>query len=646
MESKYPVINLKLNGANQRLIGLAYQTIAKELNTDENLVDAIDNQDLDPTCLVYIYPNAKRLTFQQRLLTTMLNAKRNKRGIFYITNRFWHMREACKKGMLEKWMRLFESFTVPPKEISRPKTYLFPAEVGLFNKGEKSRNSNIGGGGGSSGNEKADQAYIIKPDDLACGKDIELALNHNEAIKIAITKNHVNKIQGESIIVQRYVDNPLLYKNRKFDLRIYLLIMKVRDNKIQYYFDRSLCFARIAGARYSLPNKFNQNELKIHLSNTTLSEDKESSKQDINKVFETIVEEQLKGTYGVDDDVEYWVCKHKKCKRKNRYNARDTTICIGCKKPNPDVYNENQVLNIEQQWENIENLMFATMHSISPIIALHYHNLFGVFDDDANDNNNNNNNNDNKNNAKKEKSIDHCFQVLGFDVMCTQKEAVLIEVNANASFALETELDKKIKLKVVREAFLSKTMPDYDGSQSFDEISPSFQNSERFLHNCFVIYSKFSSQNLKKPSSELAPLQRTLTKRIVEEILLEQFQDILPKKCIEEIKQNKIFRPPIYYYNFLMGFQQILSHYIEREAGIKVLYDILAAMTDLHSKMTKGMKTKGFNMTKPLALSATQLGWAERGDRVKRTSLRKLSPRVKGITNDFNRQQIINNGKK
>ena len=50
--------------------------------------------------------------------------------------------------------------------------------------------------------------------------------------------------------------------------------------------------------------------------------------------------------------------------------------------------------------------------------------------------------------------------------MCTQKEAVLIEVNANASFALETELDKKIKLKVVREAFLSKTMPDYDGSQS------------------------------------------------------------------------------------------------------------------------------------------------------------------------------------
>ena len=77
MESKYPVINLKLNGANQRLIGLAYQTIAKELNTDENLVDAIDNQALDPTCLVYIYPNAKRLTFQQRLLTTMLNAKRN-----------------------------------------------------------------------------------------------------------------------------------------------------------------------------------------------------------------------------------------------------------------------------------------------------------------------------------------------------------------------------------------------------------------------------------------------------------------------------------------------------------------------------------------------------------------------------------------
>jgi hypothetical protein len=353
MECKYPVINLKINGANRRLIGLAYETTAKTLNLNEELLAAIEKKELDPTCLIYIYPNAKRLVFQQRLLTTMLNSKRNNKGVFYITNRFWHMREACKKSMLEKWMRLFEAFTVPKKEIARPKTFLFPEEVALFNKVEKKIDQSVP----QKQNEtKSHQPYIIKPDDLACGKDIEMALNRHEAIKIAINKNAVNKVQGESIVVQRYIDKPLLFKNRKFDLRIYLLITKVRDNQIQYHFDRSLCFARIAGEKYSSPNKFNQNNLRVHLSNTTLSEDKENSKQDINKVFETIVEEQLKGIYGVPDDVEYWICKHKKCKHKNRYNSRDTTICAACKKINPDVYNEHDVLNIEHQWENIESV--------------------------------------------------------------------------------------------------------------------------------------------------------------------------------------------------------------------------------------------------------------------------------------------------
>ena len=163
------------------------------------------------------------------------------------------------------------------------------------------------------------------------------------------------------------------------------------------------------------------------------------------------------------------------------------------------------------------------MHSISPIIALHYHNLFSVFNDDGSKRCKSSSD---KYKERKQKNIDHCFQVLGFDVICTQREALLLEVNANASFALETELDKQIKLKVLKEAFLSKTMPDYDGCQSFDEISPSFQTSKRFIHSCFGIYSKFSSQNLKKPSSELAPLQRALCKHIVQ-VILDRFGDVL-----------------------------------------------------------------------------------------------------------------------
>ena len=627
LETKYPVINLKLNGANHRLIGDAFETVASELNNDKQLVGSIQRKELHPTCVVYIYPNAKRLIFQQRLLSSMIRAQRNNKAVYYVANRFWHMREACKKGMLEKWLRIFEAFTFPPRDIPRPKTFIFPEEVGKFNREEKLLDS---------AGVTSQCPYIIKPDDGACGRDIDIALNRHECIKIALEKNAVNKSQQEGIIVQRYIEKPLTYNNKKFDLRIYLLITNVRNNNVQYHFDRSLCFARVASSKYSFPNKLNQGEAQIHLTNTTLSEHKEDSKIDINEVFETIVEQQLNGTYGVGDDVEYWVCQSKKCKHKNRYSAKDTTICVSCKKPNPDVYSENEVLDIEAQWENIENLIFATMQSISPILALHYHSLFGLFENPVEGHKRNNASVDQ---IKKEKTNSHCFQVLGFDVMCTQKKAFLIEVNANASFALETQLDEQVKLQTIREAFLSKTMPNYQGAEAFQDVHPSFHHSERFLHECFIVYSKLSSQQLKKPTSELPPLSRKLNKQIVQ-MILEKFEDALPQKCVDDIQQKKIFQPPLSFFVFVSGLKQISSTFVSRESGMEVLKSILAELVGLHDRMTQGMVKNGFTIARPLALGVTELGWVER-NRDKQLSPRKKSPRTKGLTNEFMSKQIL-----
>jgi tubulin polyglutamylase TTLL6/13 len=50
---------------------------------------------------------------------------------------------------------------------------------------------------------------------------------------------------------------------------------------------------------------------------------------------------------------------------------------------------------------------------------------------------------------------DHCFHILGFDVMLDEHlEPLLLEVNHTPSFATDTPLDKSIKKGLIKETFL------------------------------------------------------------------------------------------------------------------------------------------------------------------------------------------------
>ena len=50
---------------------------------------------------------------------------------------------------------------------------------------------------------------------------------------------------------------------------------------------------------------------------------------------------------------------------------------------------------------------------------------------------------------------DHCFQILGFDVLINDKlEPILLEVNHTPSFATDTPLDKNIKKNLIKETLL------------------------------------------------------------------------------------------------------------------------------------------------------------------------------------------------
>jgi tubulin polyglutamylase TTLL6/13 len=69
-------------------------------------------------------------------------------------------------------------------------------------------------------------------------------------------------------IVQRYIDNPLLIDNLKFDLRIYVLICGIDPLRIYMYKDG---IARFSTEEYEAPKKENLSNFYMHLTNYAIN---------------------------------------------------------------------------------------------------------------------------------------------------------------------------------------------------------------------------------------------------------------------------------------------------------------------------------------------------------------------------------------
>lgn len=60
--------------------------------------------------------------------------------------------------------------------------------------------------------------YIMKPHELSRGRGIKTISKLSEIL------NELRNKQNYGYIIQKYIENPLLYNNRKFDIRIWTII--------------------------------------------------------------------------------------------------------------------------------------------------------------------------------------------------------------------------------------------------------------------------------------------------------------------------------------------------------------------------------------------------------------------------------------
>ena len=192
----------------------------------------------------------------------------------------------------------------------------------------------------------------------------------------------------EPTVAQVYLEKPFLLDGYKFDMRIYVLVTSVAPLRIYVYKEG---MARLCTTPYVAPTEENCDDLFMHLTNFA-----------INKKADN---------FTVDDD---------------------ETGDSGFKRTLSSVFRhmEDRGYDVDAVWRRIQGLVVKTLIAGQSVLAETY-----LRHQPA---------------ASAMKLDDHCFELLGFDIILTRGlKPVLLEVNHSPSLATEAQLDLQLKSAVV-----------------------------------------------------------------------------------------------------------------------------------------------------------------------------------------------------
>jgi len=262
-----------------------------------------------------------------------------------------------------------------------PQAWCLPTEISKFKKWRES-------------NKNRKEAFIIKPNAGSLGRGIILTMD---------PEMEIQRHAGEAV-VQRYIDNPYLIENHKFDLRVYVLITCIDPLRIYMYQEG---IVRMCTEPYEMPTTANVRTPFQHLTNYTLNKKNPNFKR-----------------------------AQKSQKQFNEKNPQvQDEFTTGFKRSFRFLNDHFRQHGIDSKkvWHDISDMLVKSVMSIQPSVKRMYERCTM---------------------GSKKGSLSTCFEVLGFDVLLDENlKPWLLEVNHSPSLNLETPLDRVVKLGLIKECF-------------------------------------------------------------------------------------------------------------------------------------------------------------------------------------------------
>ena len=322
-----------------------------------------------------------------------------------------------------------------------PKTYILPQDAHAFRK-------NFGANG------KSKLTFIVKPDGGCQGKGIFLTR----------TLSDVGLTGG--FVAQEYIRRPLLIDNKKFDLRLYVLVTSCKPLRIFLFRDG---LVRLCTEDFIAPNSKNMSDRCMHLTNYSINKfsDKFEDGDD---------DDQVTGSEGSKRSLEWfldWLRKNHGAEKVETMWDKIGHICaktilsilpglvreynstfkLRSKADLRSVSDNCGSINGPQTGKSVSDKPSSALSGdgsccSSKVSERDFFIDYGDYVEQSGDSDCEEINVD----SKFEKGS-RCFQILGFDVLINEKlKPYLIEVNHLPSFGTDHAIDKKIKSRLIEQS--------------------------------------------------------------------------------------------------------------------------------------------------------------------------------------------------
>lgn len=281
-------------------------------------------------------------------------------------NHFPGMGEIARKDCLARNLQKMQK-CYPEEYDFFPKTWTLPADYTMLMNHYHDLKK-----------KRKNKTFICKPANGAMGNGIYLLQNMDKLT------------MHDHVVVQDYLDRPLIVDGMKFDLRIYVLVLSCDPLKVFLYDDGLM---RFSTNEYSPPTEKNIDNMYMHLTNYSINKSSDNYEN---------CDDENKGSKRSIKYLKMWMASHN--------------------------------YNFANLWNSIIDIVNKTLIIAEPYL-LHTYRMARPGTTSA-------------------ASSSVCFEVLGMDIFIDRKlRPWLLEINRSPSFGCDSKIDADIKFDVIKTAF-------------------------------------------------------------------------------------------------------------------------------------------------------------------------------------------------